>query len=93
MATRMSAETRQAIEAAARRAADSAVKKTLLTMGVDVSTPAELRELQQDMAFLRTLRLLSGKRSARVIIIIVSTLATFVGALALFIVQKAFGGP
>lgn len=89
--TGLSAETKRAIDAAARRAADSAVKKTLLTLGVDASTGPSIQEVQQDMAFLRRTRVLSTMRSTKIALAGVGAGMTLLGSIATMAVQKLLG--
>jgi hypothetical protein len=87
-------ETKAAIDRAARlageRAGEAAVKKTLLTLGIDASTPAEIREFQKDMAQARRNRLAVEGRG-RYFIIIFSTGMTVLGAGLTMLIQRIFG--
>ncbi len=58
----LDAATRAAINAAANKAGKAAVREMLLTLGIDASTPAEIRELQQDFIQLRAMRMARGSR-------------------------------
>lgn len=58
-------ETKQAVELAARKAAQGAVRQTLLALGIDSSTPLGVQEQQQDMAFLRGFRRAAQGKSAK----------------------------
>lgn len=88
----MDTATRAAVNAAASKAADIAVRRTFLTLGVDVSTPHEVRELQQDFALLRSTRLARGGRG-KYVLVVFSTLMTIIGAAVTMTVQHLFGGP
>lgn len=83
-------ETKAAIDLAARRAGEAAVKKTLLTLGIDASTPAEVREFQKDMAQARKNRLAVEGRG-KYFIIIFSTGMTVLGAVITMTIQRIFG--
>ncbi len=83
----MSPEVRQAI----RVAADAAAKRTLLTMGIDVTTARGIKETQKDMAFLHRLRLVTESRNAKFIVIVFSTAMAILGAGATTIVQQYLG--
>jgi hypothetical protein len=87
----MSPEVKTAITVAARAAAETAVKRTMLTMGVDISTVRGVRETQQDMAFLRRLRLVTDSRNAKLIVIVFSTVMAILGAGATTLVQQYLG--
>lgn len=87
----MTTETKQAIDRAALRASRAAVKETLLTLGIDASSPEAIREAQQDFAFVRKLRLISNVRSLRYPVIVFSAAMTLLGAVAALVVQKFLG--
>jgi len=82
---------KQAIAAASRRSAREAVRETLLTLGIDASTPAEIREVQADFAFLRRLRTVTGIRNTKFSIIVFSTLMTLLGGVVGSWLQKVTG--
>jgi hypothetical protein len=83
-------QTKDAINLAARRAGEAAAKRTLLSIGVDASTPAEVREFQKDMIHLRNQRLAVGSRG-RYWVIIFSTIMTVLGAVITMTIQRVFG--
>lgn len=87
----MSVEVKQAIDRAALRASRAAVRETLLTLGIDASSPDAIREAQQDFAFVRKLRLVSNVKALRYPVIVFSAAMTLVGAVATLIVQKFLG--
>lgn len=87
----MTAETKQAIDRAALRAARVAVKETLLMLGIDASTPEAIREAQQDFALLRSLRLVRNVKGVRYPVIVFSAAMTLLGAVAALLVQKFLG--
>lgn len=85
------AATRAAINAAANRAARAAVKETFLTLGVDVTTPHEVREFQLDLIHARQSRL-AVKGRGRYWLVIFSTSMTVLGAVLTMTIQHFFGG-
>jgi hypothetical protein len=85
----LTAETRAAINAAAKKAAREAVRETLLMLGVDASTPEAIREAQQDFAFARKLRVMAGVKSLRYSIIVFSTVCTLLGAVLATVIKSA----
>jgi hypothetical protein len=87
----MSPELKAAINVAARAAAETAVKRTMITMGVDITTVRGVKDTQQDMAFLRRLRLVTDSRNAKLIVIVFSTVMAILGAGATTIVQQWLG--
>lgn len=87
----MSPELKAAINVAARAAAEAAVKRTMLTMGVDITTARGVRDTQQDMSFLRRLRLVTDSRNAKFIVIAFSTVMAILGAGATTLVQQYLG--
>lgn len=66
------------LEALADAAAEKAVSRTLLAIGVDVSTPEGVLGAQGDFAFLRTTRRIIGRAGAIVLSLLVA------GAVAIF---------
>lgn len=86
----LDAETKAAINLAARRAGESAAKRTLLSIGIDASTPAEVREFQKDLLHLRANRLAVGSRG-RYWVIVFSTAMTVLGAVITMTIQRIFG--
>lgn len=68
------------INTTARAAADAAVKRTLLTLGVDASKPSEVQKFQQDVSFMRRARLFAQSTQARVMVGALSISLTLVGA-------------
>lgn len=84
-------ETKAAVDYAARRASEAAVKKTLLTLGIDASTAAEVREVQKDFIHLRNNRLAVGSRG-KYWVVIFSTGMTVLGAVLTMTIQRIFGG-
>jgi len=87
----MSPELKAAINVAARAAAEAAVKRTMLTMGVDITTARGVRDTQQDMSFLRRLRLVTDSRNAKLIVIVFSTVMAILGAGATTLIQQYLG--
>lgn len=87
--------TRAAVNAAANKAAEkaaeAAVRRTLLTLGVDASSPAEIRELQQDFAQLRAMRLTRGNRG-KYWMTVFSVAMTAAGSLLTMAIQHTFFG-
>jgi hypothetical protein len=49
-------EIKKVIDSAAKRHIEKALENKLLEIGLDVSTPSAVRELQHDMVFIRLLR-------------------------------------
>lgn len=70
----------------AREAARCAVEETFTKLGVDMSGPDSIIEVQQDFAWLRKRRLLEGKIGTKARLTIVTTVIGLVitGALAAF---------
>lgn len=90
------AETRALIAAAAKAAAtaaaNKAVGKTFLLLGIDAETPAQVKEAQQDFAWLRRLRLLTTERSGKYWLIVFSTVMGVLGSATTLLIQQLFGG-
>lgn len=86
----MDRDTRAAVNAAAKRAAEEAVKRTFLTLGVDVSTAHEVKELQQDFILLRQQRLAIGNRG-KYWVLAFTTGLTVLGTLLGWTGQKLLG--
>lgn len=86
-------ETLHAIEEAAKRAAKSAVKEILLTMGQDAENPSAILESQKDAAFLRRVRRATESRAARYSLAAFSALLSFVGALITLAVAYVVNRP
>jgi len=84
----LSAEAKAAIELSAGMAAEIAVQKTLLTLGVDASTPAGIQEHQQDMAFIRKWRLTSEKKSLKVTLILIAAGLSLLSGATMLILEK-----
>jgi hypothetical protein len=91
--TPMSAEVKRYIDLAVRRAARAAVKETLLTLGIDASTPAAVREAQQDNAWLRRTRSLANLQVTRWVIGGIAAVCSAGGAVAAMAINKVIGGP
>lgn len=88
----MTPEMKQAIELAAKRAADNAVKRTLLAIGIDVSTPQGVQEQQQDSAFTRSIRLAAASKSAKYWAGILALGLSVISAVVTVTIQHLFGG-
>jgi hypothetical protein len=84
----LTTEAKQAIDLAAGLAAEMAVKKILLSLGVDASTPPGVQEHQQDWAFLRKMRLTIEGRKAKIVLLIIATCFSLTSGVALFIVER-----
>ena len=67
----------------AREAARCAVDETFTKLGVDVSGPDKLIEVQQDFAWLRTRRMLEGKIRVKLIITLITVIVVG-GAAAIY---------
>lgn len=89
-------ETRALINATAKAAAASAatkaVGKTFLLLGIDAETPAQVKEAQQDFAWLRRLRVLTTERSGKYWLIVFSTVMGVLGSATTLLIQQLFGG-
>lgn len=80
-----------AARAAAEKAAEAAVRRTLLMLGVDSSSASEVRELQQDFAQLRAMRMARGNRG-RYWLTFFTVLMTAAGSLLTMAIQHVFFG-
>lgn len=89
----LTSEEKSIISLAAKQAADRAIKQTFLTMGVDISTPDAIKELQQDNAWVRRWRMATSERSGRVWLIVFSTLMGVVGSAVTLFIQQLMGVP
>jgi hypothetical protein len=87
----LDAATRAAINAAASKAAKAAIKEAFLTLGIDASTPAEIRELQQDLVHLRTMRVARGSRG-KYWVTVFSVAMTAAGSVLTMAIQHVFFG-
>jgi hypothetical protein len=76
----MDSTTKLLINATARATADATVKRTLLSLGVDASSPREVRKFQQDIAWLHRFRSFMQSASAKIMIGALSVALTLVGA-------------
>jgi hypothetical protein len=74
----LSPEVKQAINYTADRAAERAVKRTLMTVGINTLSGESIQESQRDMAMLRRFRLTMEARSSKVY------MALLVAAMSLF---------
>lgn len=90
----LSPEVKQAINYTADRAATKAVRSTLLSIGIDVTTADATREHQQDMHLLRRIRVASETRSLKVYIALVAAGLSLFNSLLVLGVQQllATGG-
>lgn len=87
----LDAATRAAINAAANKAGKAAVREMLLTLGIDASTPAEVKELQQDFIQLRAMRMARGSRG-KYWVTVFSVAMTAAGSLLTMAIQHTFFG-
>jgi len=83
-----SPEVKQAINYPAARAAAKAVRATLLTIGIDVSTGESMREHQQDMHLLRRLRVAAEAKSLKVYIALIAAGLSLFNSLLVLGVQQ-----
>lgn len=92
-APRMTAEQKRYVDYSSNRAAEKAVKKTLLTLGLDVSTDASIIEVQQDFSFVRKLRTLSADKRAQYLLAAFGGIMGIIGAVvSTFLIQAFHGG-
>lgn len=84
----LSPEVKQAINYTADRAAAKAVRATLLTIGIDVSTGESMREHQQDMHLLRRLRVAAEAKSLKVYIALIAAGLSLFNSLLVLGVQQ-----
>lgn len=84
-------EVKLLIERASRAAANSAVKQTLLTLGIDASNPRAIRESQRDQAYLRRIRVLTEVRGAKYWVIVFGTIMSVVGAVLTTLAHQMLG--
>lgn len=86
-------ELRAAVKAAAIVAANAAIRTTLLTMGVDISSPEAVKEMQEDMAYLRNMRTEGSERATFYWTAVIGVgSAVIASILTLFIRQTFFPG-
>lgn len=83
-------EVRAAVKAAAIVAANTAIKATLLTMGVDISSPEAVKEMQEDMAYLRNLRSAGTSKSVIYWTAIFSIGSSIVTAIIVLVIRQTF---
>ena len=70
-----------AAERAAKRATNRAVKQILLQLGVNAETGKDAQEHQQDMHFLRRVRVASESRPAKLVVAGVSAFLMMLGGI------------
>lgn len=87
----LDAATRAAVNAAANKAAKSAVREMFLMLGVDASTPSEIKELQQDFTQLRAMRMARGSRG-KYWVTVFTVAMTAAGSLLTMAIQHTFFG-
>lgn len=89
------AEVLRAVNAAANRAADkasrTAVKETLLALGIDTSTPGAVVEFQRDQAYVRKTRTFSEARSTKYGVAAIGLLFTVAGGVLAAYIKKIMG--
>ena len=73
--------TEQEVKRIAREAARCAVEETFTKLGVDMSGPDSIIEVQQDFAWLRGRRILERKIRVKVIITLATVVVVAVGAM------------
>lgn len=80
--------TESEIKSIAEGAADGALRKFLLMIGVDVSTPPAILELQKDFAKVRSLRTVERKIGEKVLTTLAGSAVTFIiGAVGYYAVH------
>lgn len=89
------AEVARAVNAAANRAADkasrTAVKETLMALGIDVSSPGAVVEFQKDMAHMRRVRTFGEARSTKYGLAAIGLAFSVAGGMAVAYAKKIMG--
>lgn len=76
------------IKSVAEDAAEGALRKFLLVLGVDVSTPPAMIELQKDFAHVRQSRVTMGSIGSNILTAVISSAVTGIGVVVVFYLTR-----
>lgn len=80
--------TEQEVEMIADRAAEKALEKVFMSLGLDLTTPTGVREAQDDFRYMRFMRELQTHAGSQALYWVIRIV---VGGLVLYIGSKVFG--